>query len=190
MRFVIFDDGEILTVKSSKMLLKTIEEPPPGVFIILITSSIRRILPTIRSRCKHIYFGLLTDDEVAQVFELEGIPKEEIFIKLADGSPGAGISLMKEFSKDISIFEEIYQMVKVTSIKRVLELSDALVGKREQIIDLLELFKHWLVKSKIFPEKTVSLYERVDTACGEIRANANRSLTITKLLIDLARIAV
>jgi len=191
-RFIIIDDAEELTLKSANMLLKTIEEPPKGVFIILITSSIRKILPTIRSRCKHVYFGLLTDKEVAEVFEMEEVPKDEVFISLADGSPGTGISLMKEFSKDIHIFDEILNMMKIPSIKKVLELSEALAGKREELIDLLELFKHWLVRSKIYTDrmKKLSLVERVDVACREIRMNANRSLTITKLLIDLVKLSI
>lgn len=191
-RFIIIDNAENLTLKSSNMLLKTLEEPPPGVFIILITSSIGKILPTIRSRCKHVHFGLLTDQEVAEVFEMEGIPKDDIFIKIADGSPGTGLSLMKGFSKDVGTIEEIYDMLKSPSIKRVLELSDHIIGRREQIIDYLELLKHWLVKTKAFPDpfKTVSLVERIDIACREIRLNANRSLSITKLLIDLAKISV
>jgi len=190
-RFIIIDDAEDLTLKSANMLLKTIEEPPRGVFIILITSSIRKILPTIRSRCKHVYFGLLTDEEVAKVFEMEGVPKDAVFINLADGSPGTGISLMKEFSSGIGVFDEIFQLIKSPSIKKVLEISESLV-RREGLIDLLELFKHWVVKSKIYPDqiKTVSIVERVDVACKEIRMNANKSLTITKLLIDLVKLSV
>jgi DNA polymerase-3 subunit delta' len=190
-RFIIIDDAEDLTLKSANMLLKTIEEPPRGVFIILITSSIRKILPTIRSRCKHVYFGLLTDEEVAKVFEMEGFPKDEVFIRLADGSPGTGILLMKEFSKDISIFDEIFQLIKSPSIKKVLDLSESFIGKREELIDLLELFKHWVVKSKVYSDslKMVSAVERIDVACREIRMNANKSLTITKLFIDLIKLS-
>jgi len=128
---------------------------------------------------------------VAKVFEMEGVPKDAVFINLADGSPGTGISLMKEFSSGIGVFDEIFQLIKSPSIKKVLEISESLV-RREGLIDLLELFKHWVVKSKIYPDqiKTVSIVERVDVACKEIRMNANKSLTITKLLIDLVKLSV
>ncbi len=48
------------TVQNS--ILKTLEEPPEGTVIILVTDSEERLLPTIRSRCQRIAFTGLEDD--------------------------------------------------------------------------------------------------------------------------------
>ena len=47
-------------------LLKTLEEPPGSVCLILVTASAQRLLPTIRSRCQRIPFNLLPPDFVEQ----------------------------------------------------------------------------------------------------------------------------
>ena len=47
----IVDEAERMNEQAQNALLKTIEEPPSYVVILLLTSQIGRLLPTIRSRC-------------------------------------------------------------------------------------------------------------------------------------------
>lgn len=46
------DPAEQLNIASANSLLKTLEEPPEGTHLILVTSQADRLLPTIRSRCR------------------------------------------------------------------------------------------------------------------------------------------
>ena len=46
-------DADRLGRDSANAFLKTLEEPPAGTFIFLMTTSINKILPTIHSRCLH-----------------------------------------------------------------------------------------------------------------------------------------
>src|SRR5690606_38261769 len=59
----IIDEAELLDApgqsQSQNALLKTLEEPPPGTVLILVTANEARLLPTIRSRCQRVRFGLL-----------------------------------------------------------------------------------------------------------------------------------
>ncbi|MFW2489389.1 DNA polymerase III subunit delta' [Clostridium chromiireducens] len=55
-----------LTVQAQNALLKTIEEPPHGVYLILLSDSLEIILDTIKSRC--------------QIYKLTPLSKEEILI--------------------------------------------------------------------------------------------------------------
>jgi DNA polymerase III subunit delta' len=50
-RFVIVEPVEALNVFAANRLLKTLEEPTPGLVFILVAESTKSILPTIRSRC-------------------------------------------------------------------------------------------------------------------------------------------
>jgi DNA polymerase-3 subunit delta' len=51
-RFFIIDDADRMNDAAANALLKTLEEPPPGTHIFLITSRPDSLLPTIRSRCQ------------------------------------------------------------------------------------------------------------------------------------------
>lgn len=52
-------DRSLSNAPVQNAILKTLEEPPPGSVIILITAHEDRLLPTIRSRCQRIRFNLL-----------------------------------------------------------------------------------------------------------------------------------
>ena len=63
-KVVIIHEGNKLTVQAQNALLKTIEEPPKGVYIILLTDSIELMLDTIKSRCQIYKLTPLSKDEV------------------------------------------------------------------------------------------------------------------------------
>ena len=60
----IVDEAELLNNTGQNALLKTLEEPTPGTYLILVTASEHRLLPTIRSRCQRVAFGPLAQDAV------------------------------------------------------------------------------------------------------------------------------
>ncbi|HWQ08353.1 MAG TPA: hypothetical protein VN436_04575, partial [Holophaga sp.] len=63
-RWILIEDAHRLNGASANMLLKTLEEPPPGAHFLLVTHRPEAMLPTIRSRCERVSFGLLGDEEV------------------------------------------------------------------------------------------------------------------------------
>ncbi|MEX2673356.1 MAG: AAA family ATPase [Phycisphaeraceae bacterium] len=68
----VVDEAELLgsnQKEGQNALLKTLEEPPDGTFIFLVTSHEDRLLPTIRSRCQRVGFGNLSDEQVAKWVE-------------------------------------------------------------------------------------------------------------------------
>tara|TARA_A100001037_G_C15049057_1_gene589211 strand:- start:54 stop:929 length:876 start_codon:yes stop_codon:yes gene_type:complete len=50
-KVILIKDADCLNVSAGNALLKTLEEPPLGTYLILCTTSYERLLPTIRSRC-------------------------------------------------------------------------------------------------------------------------------------------
>ncbi|MDD5645120.1 MAG: DNA polymerase III subunit delta', partial [bacterium] len=77
-KVIIFDDAHRMRKDSSNKLLKTLEEPPPGTVVILVTSRPDRLLPTIVSRCQTINFYLLSDKEIENfLVGMKKIPFEE-----------------------------------------------------------------------------------------------------------------
>ena len=53
----IINDSNLMTKEAQNSLLKTLEEPPEYVTIILVTSNESMFLPTIKSRCTKILFN-------------------------------------------------------------------------------------------------------------------------------------
>jgi DNA polymerase-3 subunit delta' len=63
-KVLIVDEAELIDRSGQNLLLKTLEEPPAGTYLILITSREDQLLPTVRSRCQRVGFHLLEDDDV------------------------------------------------------------------------------------------------------------------------------
>ena len=60
----ILDEVHMLSSGASNTLLKTLEEPPDHVVFVLATTDPQKVLPTIRSRCQHFEFSLLSAEEL------------------------------------------------------------------------------------------------------------------------------
>ena len=63
-RTLVIDNAELLTTEAQNALLKITEEPPASSLLILITSDIESILPTIVSRLPKIYFGAVATETI------------------------------------------------------------------------------------------------------------------------------
>jgi len=63
----ILEDIHLIRGDTANRLLKIIEEPPPHTIFLLLTSEPDRVLPTIRSRCQRIRFGLLSRPAVVEI---------------------------------------------------------------------------------------------------------------------------
>ena len=69
----IIEQAEVMTPQAQNSLLKTLEEPAGRTLLILITDQPGQILPTVRSRCQTIRFGLLSQATVIQQLKARGI---------------------------------------------------------------------------------------------------------------------
>ena len=100
----VLDEVHMLTVDASNTLLKTLEEPPEHVVFVLATTSPDKVLPTIRSRCQHFEFGLLSREQlvahVGDVLAREGIDADAEAVGLiatrAAGSARDALSLLDQ----------------------------------------------------------------------------------------------
>ena len=66
-RVVVMEDADRLTESAANALLKAIEEPGTRTVWLLCAPTLHDVLPTIRSRCRHIQLHTPSDDAVAQV---------------------------------------------------------------------------------------------------------------------------
>lgn len=95
----IIDEAERLEADGQNVLLKTLEEPPAGTVIILVTSSLEKLLPTIRSRCQRLALAPLSPTAMrawldANLGELHG-PTRDFVELFAAGSPGVAVTAVE-----------------------------------------------------------------------------------------------
>ncbi|MBK9384499.1 MAG: hypothetical protein IPN34_06725 [Planctomycetes bacterium] len=98
-RGVVIDGAERLSEEAQNSLLKTLEEPPAGACLVLVTTTETALLPTILSRARLLRFGRLAPEEGLAVLARENAGAEpELVLRealaLADGSPGAALELL------------------------------------------------------------------------------------------------
>jgi DNA polymerase-3 subunit delta' len=60
----VIDGAECLSSEAANCLLKTLEEPPPRVIILLLTADELRLLPTVVSRCQRVELKPMSSDEM------------------------------------------------------------------------------------------------------------------------------
>lgn len=91
----IVDEAELMDRSGQNALLKTLEEPPAGCVIILVTSSEDRLLTTVRSRCQPVPFAPLSMEAMTKwlkggSIDLGGLDaaSREWLLSYAAGSPG------------------------------------------------------------------------------------------------------
>lgn len=94
-RVVVIDSADDLERPAANALLKSLEEPPPGMLFLLVSHVPGRLIPTIRSRCRFLRFDPLADPQVRQVLQRtsEGIDPAELdaLVRIARGSPGSAL---------------------------------------------------------------------------------------------------
>ena len=79
-RVVVMEDADRLTESAANALLKAIEEPGLRTVWLLCAPTLHEILPTIRSRCRHIQLHTPSNSDVAKFL----IEKHQIAPKMAD----------------------------------------------------------------------------------------------------------
>lgn len=98
----IIDETDRFTQEAANALLKSLEEPPPGVVFILITANLEAILPTIVSRCRQVQFRSIAAQEMI-VFLINkyglSYDKASLATKLSSGVLGTAISFATSAAK-------------------------------------------------------------------------------------------
>lgn len=89
-RVVLVEDAETLQGVAQEALLKTLEEPPPFVVLILLADDAEQLLPTIRSRCQLVELRPMSRAVVADSLRAAGVapPRADEIAALAGGRPG------------------------------------------------------------------------------------------------------
>lgn len=128
---VIIDEAELLNEESGNALLKILEDPTVKRVFFLLTSDESKLLATIRSRCQVVYFGLVSDNEIAQ--GLMGMGYDKKIAKevsgMAWGRPGRAVELSAQEELRSDYYNELTRWENIVNepfYKKLIAVEDLL----------------------------------------------------------------
>ena len=192
-KIVLIIDAHLLNEAASNSLLKTLEEPSNGIFI-LLTSKLNLLLNTIVSRCQLISFRSLSSKQIKSNFKDYYdhskfiINKKSIFddlVNSANGSPS-------QFLKNIEIWNELSDEIRsklYSPIKDSLEILEV----SKLISEQLEIYQQICLVNFIQiiwwrNTKNIDLIKKLENLKFYLRKNIQPKLAweITFLKIAMA----
>jgi DNA polymerase-3 subunit delta' len=89
-RVILVEDAETLQGIAQEAFLKTLEEPPAYLVLILLANDLELLLPTIRSRCQMVELRRVRRSAIEDGLVLRGASAEkaQVIASLAGGAPG------------------------------------------------------------------------------------------------------
>lgn len=199
-RVFVIERIDELGEEAANRMLKTLEEPPSFVHLILVTNHVGEVLPTIVSRCQLVRFQPPSEVEVAVELESEGVASETALacalLSLGDGERARELATPQGASLRAAAEEFAGAAITGTVARRRpwLELLSAVRAKGESVRDELE--SRAVSEVMMYPRKE---HKRVETEWGErIRRSRRRVETealdgalelVALWLIDLSCLA-
>ena len=191
-KIVLITDAHLLNEAASNCLLKTLEEPSNGIFI-LLTSKLNILLDTIISRCQMVRFRSLSAKRITSIskeyldplkYSINRKLKVDDLINSANGSPG-------QLLKNIEIWNELSDEITsklgepLTNSLEILELSKLITEKLEVyqqivLVNLIQII--WWRKTK-----NINLLKQLEDLKFHLKKNTQPRLAweITFLKISM-----
>ena len=169
----IIDEVHMLTNEAFNALLKTLEEPPPQVIMILATTEFQKLPETIVSRCQRYDFRNVSDSDVVnrlkKISDSENIIcKDDVLWFIAENASGS-LRDACNFLEQLSI---AYDEITVQKARKLFGIIDENVS--------IEIFSHIIKNDK---EK---LIERLQ----EIKLRGVDFRSLSSALVDALRLAI
>lgn len=144
---VIFDECHMMSREAFNVLLKLLEEPPENVFFILITTSVDKVLDTVRSRLLEFRFRSIrwdsvlnyikkilraegvevtSDSTIFKLYRLSGYNFRELLVMLEQaavtGEGKISDEVIASLYGNLSIFEDVLDALVLADFVRAVEL--------------------------------------------------------------------
>lgn len=175
----IIDEAENLNSSSQNTLLKTLEEPPKNVHIILVASTSSTLLPTILSRVSQIKFNGLKKEQLDKYIQtnLETKLKDSI-LEYLDGSIGKAKYIIENNKiVDLENIDKLYSYIIKKDVINALKCGTNL-GLSES--DNLEYIEFLFSKNRIF-----SAIKFVEKASIRLKNNGNYDIVIDNMIMNI-----
>ncbi|SHE45473.1 DNA polymerase III subunit delta' [Clostridium fallax] len=157
-KVIIIHEGNKLTIQAQNALLKTIEEPPKGVFIIILCESGELILDTVKSRCQIHKLSPLSKIEMESFINknynnLDDKLKNTL-IAFSAGIPGRADKFLKDqdFKNIRDLALNILKDINIRDEKLVIKYGEMLSKYSDKIDDFLAILVSFIRDIIIYKE--------------------------------------
>ena len=182
----IINDSDKMTVEAQNCLLKTLEEPPEFVTIILVGTNENAFLSTIKSRCMILHFEEISEEEILKYLEENYQIKinSQIMIKAFQGSIGKAIELKDKQEQYEKIENLIYGLEKMDVVDLVNKAEFLYSSKddKTEIWDYMEVILMNIAKTSNKYAQTIEIVEQTKK---RLAANANYDMSIDNMLFKI-----
>lgn len=157
-KVIIIHDADYVTIQGQNALLKTIEEPPYGVFIILLCETMGKLLDTIRSRCQLHKMKKLSHEEMMTFIKRKYGQLEDKEIKsilaFSTGVPGKAEDFMENASLKLIRNEvmDILINIKKMDYNSIVKYAEKLTEYKDLWREVIECFIVYIRDSLIYKE--------------------------------------
>lgn len=181
----IIKDADLMTKEAGNCLLKTLEEPPSFVTIIMTGSNESMFLNTIKSRCTKIVFQKI-QDEVLKEFLISNynIELDNNILKACEGSIEKAFKVnekKEEYEQALRIFSNIESYKLLDVINKL----DFIYKNKEDIYDILDYINIILSTTQLENPKYITYIEAVEQAKKSLKANSNFDMSIDNMLYKI-----
>ena len=182
----IINDADTMTTEAQNCLLKTLEEPPEYIIIMLIASNENNLLSTIKSRCTRLYFEQLSNEEI-KTYIVNNYPEDEInedILEIYQGSIGKVVKLRdkKELYEKV---EKIIHNLERKSLIEILQMSEEIYSSKEEIYSILDYINILLLKKSKENTRYVKTIQIVEETKKRLKVNSNYDMCIDNMLFNL-----
>ena len=179
-RVFVIDEADKMNSEAQNSILKTLEEPPEYVVIILIVTNESKMLETIKSRCNIIKFDTLKELEIEKYLIKENLldkSRKDVEIKLLNGSL-ENVNNLDSMLENYDYLKVLVSYIKKKDIIQALNNGLLLYESKDDIINLLDLLNIVFLEERL--TKCVFVVESTKT---KILQNNNYNMCIDYLIM-------
>ena len=182
----IINDSNLMTKEAQNSLLKTLEEPPEYVTIILIAQNENLFLPTIKSRCTKILFNKLTDENLLEILKKEynytNVP--DITLKIAEGSVKRAIDL-KDKEQMYTKTKEIFSNLETINILDIMAKKDEIFKDKDEITEILNYINLIFFDKVCSNARYINCMKTIEETKDRLKKNSNFDMTIDNFIMTV-----
>ena len=217
-RIIVIDDSHKIGMEGQNALLKTLEEPPSYINIILITSNSNMIIPTILSRCERIKFHSIESEKTEELLinkYNKTVDEAKFIVHFTKGSVGQAIYLSETqdfFEKRKKTIEIIDSIIKGDKYK-AFDSYEFFAINKENYKEILDIMIYWfrdlilykelgntdlllnkdkidILSNQVFlkENKINDIIENIGNAKQDIQRKVNYQLTIETMLLKMQEV--
>ncbi|HEY6395150.1 MAG TPA: AAA family ATPase [Candidatus Binataceae bacterium] len=136
-RVFLIDQIDRANEQAANSLLKTLEEPPPHLVLIMTARNPYDLLPTIRSRAVGFRLSRLAEGDMRAFVKSRGLDDAERRARLAEGSPGVAVALDLEVydRRRAAMLALINVAAGIEPFGNWLKHSDSIAARRSEKLD-------------------------------------------------------